>query len=63
MLALLNKDNTKTENTKYSYKEQKSIKTEQVDMQRNQTEHLDIRNIKNKIKNSMDGLLSRSDRV
>lgn len=63
MLALLNKDNTKTENTKYSYKEQKSIKTEQVDMQRNQTEHLDIRNIKNKIKNSMDGLLSRSHRV
>lgn len=63
MLALLNKDNTKTENTKYSYKEQKSIKTEQADMQRNQTEHLDIRNIKNKIKNSMDGLLSRSHRV
>lgn len=32
-------------------------------MQRNQTEQLDIRNIRNKIKSSMDGLLSRLDRV
>lgn len=40
-----------------------SIKTDQADMQKNQIEHLEIKNIINKIRNSMDGLLSRSDRA
>lgn len=38
-----------------------SIKTDQADMQKNQIEHLEIKNIINKIRNSMDGLLSRSE--
>lgn len=32
-------------------------------MQRNQIEHLEIKNIRNKIRNSMDGLLTRLDRA
>lgn len=32
-------------------------------MQRNQTEHLEIKNIRNKIRNSMDGLLTKLDRA
>ena len=40
-----------------------SIKTDQADRQKNQTEHLEIKNIINQIRNSMDGLLSRLDRA
>lgn len=41
----------------------KSIKTDQADRQKKQIEHLEIKNIINQIRNSMDGLLSRLDRA
>lgn len=40
-----------------------SIKTDQADMQKNQIEHLEIKNIINKIRNSMDGLLNLADQT